>query len=85
MPRFDKTYCSQCGGEFGPGDSGFSHCQDHPPYAKAYNSDLYATADSVACPACTSTSGSPRFIDCGLCGNEGVVSEQIGRDWAPAS
>lgn len=25
----DKTYCSQCGGEFGPGDSDFSHCSDH--------------------------------------------------------
>lgn len=28
-PRFAQTYCSQCGGEFGPGDSGFSHCSDH--------------------------------------------------------
>jgi hypothetical protein len=28
-PRFPKTYCSQCGGEFGPGDQGFSHCDDH--------------------------------------------------------
>lgn len=27
--RFDKTYCSQCGGEFGPGDNGFSHCDQH--------------------------------------------------------
>ena len=27
--RFSKTYCSQCDGEFGPGDSGFSHCADH--------------------------------------------------------
>jgi hypothetical protein len=27
-PRFQKTYCSQCGGEFGPGDEGFSHCSD---------------------------------------------------------
>ena len=31
MSRFPQTYCSQCGGEFGPGDSGFSHCSDHPP------------------------------------------------------
>lgn len=30
-PRFDKTYCSQCGGEFGPGDQGYSHCEDHDP------------------------------------------------------
>lgn len=27
--RFENTYCSQCGGEFGPGDSGYSHCADH--------------------------------------------------------
>lgn len=27
--RFAKTYCSQCGGEFGPGDEGYSHCSDH--------------------------------------------------------
>lgn len=29
--RFQVTYCSQCGGQFGPGDSGFSHCSDHAP------------------------------------------------------
>lgn len=28
-PKFPKTYCSQCGGEFGPGDGGYSHCRDH--------------------------------------------------------
>lgn len=28
-PRFENTYCSQCGGEFGPGNHGFSHCADH--------------------------------------------------------
>lgn len=28
-PRFEKVYCSQCGGEFGPRDSGYSHCKDH--------------------------------------------------------
>lgn len=28
-PRFEKTYCSQCGCETGPGDSGFSDCRDH--------------------------------------------------------
>lgn len=28
-PRFEKTYCSQCGREFGPGDHGYSHCADH--------------------------------------------------------
>lgn len=29
--RFTHTYCSQCGGDFGPGDAGFSHCGDHKP------------------------------------------------------
>jgi hypothetical protein len=29
MARFDKTYCSNCGREFGHGNSGFSHCKDH--------------------------------------------------------
>ncbi len=29
MPKFAKTYCSQCGAEFGPRDSGYSHCDDH--------------------------------------------------------
>lgn len=29
MPKFDKTFCSSCGGEFGPGDSGFSHYDQH--------------------------------------------------------
>ena len=26
---FKKVYCSQCGGEFGPGKHGYSHCADH--------------------------------------------------------
>lgn len=29
MSTFITTYCSQCGGEFGPGDQGYSHCVDH--------------------------------------------------------
>lgn len=28
-PRFAETFCSQCGKSFGPGDSGFSHCEHH--------------------------------------------------------
>ena len=27
--RFRNVYCSACGGDFGPGDEGFSHCVDH--------------------------------------------------------
>jgi hypothetical protein len=29
--KFAITYCSQCGQQFGPGDSGYSHCTDHQP------------------------------------------------------
>jgi hypothetical protein len=29
VPRFQQTYCSQCGGAFGPGNYGYSHCEDH--------------------------------------------------------
>jgi len=28
-PKFSETYCSQCGQNLGPGDSGVSHCKDH--------------------------------------------------------
>lgn len=27
--KFEQVSCSQCGGEFGPGDNGFSHCENH--------------------------------------------------------
>jgi hypothetical protein len=27
--KFQNTFCSQCGGEFGPGDHGYSHCKNH--------------------------------------------------------
>lgn len=32
--RFENVSCSQCGREFGPGDHGFSHCQDHPGHKR---------------------------------------------------
>lgn len=27
--KFANVFCSQCGQEFGPGDHGFSHCENH--------------------------------------------------------
>lgn len=27
--RFDNVGCSHCGGSFGPGNHGFSHCESH--------------------------------------------------------
>ena len=35
--KFQETYCSQCGGEFGPGDHGFSACSDHGNEFKTMN------------------------------------------------
>lgn len=29
QPRFENVFCSQCGCDFGPGNSGFSHCDNH--------------------------------------------------------
>jgi hypothetical protein len=31
MARYENVSCSQCGRDFGPGDHGYSHCQDHRP------------------------------------------------------
>ena len=30
-PRFEETFCSQCGKALGPGDNGASHCANHTP------------------------------------------------------
>lgn len=32
--RYSETSCSQCGRLFGPGDHGFSHCEDHASSAE---------------------------------------------------
>jgi hypothetical protein len=32
--KYDNVSCSQCGRSFGPGDHGFSHCEDHPGYVQ---------------------------------------------------
>jgi len=29
LPRYEAVFCSDCGGGFGPGDHGFSHCGSH--------------------------------------------------------
>lgn len=33
--RFLTVYCSQCGNAFGPGDDGFSRCEQHYEITKA--------------------------------------------------
>jgi hypothetical protein len=52
MPKFETTSCSNCGAEFGPGDSGYSHCFSHlsPDDQLAYLHESLeegATADDV--------------------------------------
>lgn len=37
MPQYKKTFCSQCGAEFGPGDHGYSHCDQHQPAGRAFS------------------------------------------------
>jgi hypothetical protein len=41
--RFANTSCSQCGGEFGPGDHGYSHCENHAtrPMHGTVDADLW--------------------------------------------
>lgn len=34
MARFENVSCSNCGASFGPGDHGFSHCDQHPGYRR---------------------------------------------------
>lgn len=31
--KFENTFCLQCGGEFGPGDHGYSYCIKHAKFA----------------------------------------------------
>ena len=53
---FSIAYCSQCGGEFGPGNDGFSHCSDHQAAARPVSgkrieaalSMRFTVADAIA-------------------------------------
>ena len=39
-PKFSQTSCSHCGAVFGPGDHGFSHCEDHRVVRKLPDRDI---------------------------------------------
>lgn len=45
MAKFEKTYCSQCGGEFGPGDHGFSHCSTHEVLSRVKTDPIWAVRE----------------------------------------
>ena len=40
MAQFETTSCSQCGATFGPGDHGYSHCDDHTPLTAEFIVEL---------------------------------------------
>jgi len=42
VPRFERTSCSQCGHDTGPGDAGHSSCKTHQLPVAPDLSDLYA-------------------------------------------
>lgn len=73
--RFLQTYCSQCGGEFGPGNAGFSHCSDHANkeevslcghcYGKGWNDEWKAVSGHH-------DGGEVFRIECGACAGAGV-------------
>lgn len=63
-PRFANTSCSQCGGTFGPGNAGFSHCQDHQGiHPENFN----------ACDKC----GSPEECKTRGCAGEAIKLESV--------
>ncbi|MBO4228037.1 hypothetical protein [Bradyrhizobium neotropicale] len=47
MPKFDDVSCSQCGGSFGPGDHGFSHCENHTPFKSRHLPDERAESGDL--------------------------------------
>lgn len=65
-PRFAKTFCSQCGGEFGPGDSGYSHCEDH---RAAFSAD-------VALPLISHPESKPERIPTSTVNGDSASGEQ---------
>jgi hypothetical protein len=42
MPKFAVAYCSNCGGEFGPGEHGYSHCWQHSKSGLVRRLEAYA-------------------------------------------
>lgn len=83
MPKFKETFCSQCGGKFGPGDSGFSHCTDHTPerIKTGYTSLRIAT---VECPSCRGRGYTNPAFNCRWCAGSGVVSEEDAVAFGPS-
>ena len=72
-PRFANVSCSQCGQDFGPGNEGFSHCDQHRERPKEKDSKAPAL---LPCPFCGGDAEElwPRTI----IGNEAVRCKTCG-------
>lgn len=46
-PKHQVTSCSQCGRDFGPGDAGYSHCEDHQDWADLVSIYKWYTLDGA--------------------------------------
>ena len=41
-PKFPETWCSHCAQAFGPGDHGFSHCENHRKFVAVHDTVVLA-------------------------------------------
>lgn len=69
IPRFAQTFCSQCGGEFGPGNHGFSYCEHHRS----------APAAPAVAPASDDLVSMTRMFHA-ACADLGAINEALGLD-----
>ena len=76
MPKFEETFCSQCGKSFGPGDSGYSHCEDHDTRSRIKADHTRPRIGPVECPSCHGRGYTNPAFNCRWCEGTGVVSEE---------
>lgn len=74
VPKFEKTFCSQCGGEFGPGENGYSHCSDHKDAPLAQHLDHVARLKD-AIRACLRAFEAGKDVPCAVVPREKFLDE----------
>lgn len=94
VKKFSKTYCSDCGGEFGAGNAGYSHCDQHkgqPDISDQYISSTitwgeYITKRELQKQRRDDGLDAWECCDCGGAGRRTeyhAVTHQLGRDTLP--
>ena len=73
MPKFENTFCSQCGGTFGPGDHGYSHCMDHCGHEWKIAPGDWDAAEGRS------------SVECEKCGVPGERTDKTGEVYWPAT